>query len=816
MDRLYESNLRNRQARNFFTYSNCEGRLNAFERLKLNEAYEKFIRLESLMTESYRPTGNERIQAWHKFIVMEDKATPGKGYLLQEFVKKAFKAISKAVAGKRSLEKGGSLFGLGKKSKAQRAEFEKMKNETQKEFMDAIEGSVTEDYPNNDDVEEFKKETQDVLDNADKFIKNSPVEARPELYKALKKWVTYQLDQNMGDHYKHFMETKRFRLPRLDEERKKKEEKSALEDSETIKGLESDTFPKFLKMLGIAGLGSMVGILASHPEIFSSDTVKAIITNDAQTVQQAVEKAMPPVTLRSRFCDELFPEFFKKIGDAKPDKSPQEMLEFFKTMGGGDESAGAKAIFDKMGIANPGGENSEYVLGRLEKGMSVKDSFGMPGSTTGRMERFGGAAGTPVSISGLVTKVLVSKVIRTSVTQLVGVSAAGAGGAVAGAAAAGVVGVGALLSGWAIGRLRKKSLKDSRAAFLKDLYGKIDELQKDPPAEPPPADPPSTEPAPSVTSPDATPGGEEGEKREGPKCDPDTIKQKILDFIKTRKGIKETQHQIIVNNLAKAVTVPDFKPVDVADLEKIIPTVRGLKKLKPQTVSGLANAIKDCFDLEEDVEEEEGAPEPGTGGEEAPAEPEKEVKKIEAGTQEDIATRAFDDQASYFEPEKPGFEKDQKYSAFVRNANTENSTDESNAIAAGNYKRTYQEKLSKADFRKLVRLLSDMGKLDDNEINFEDEEIRNDLSTTTNKQFKKSLPGQYMARARKLSNDPQVQDLLRDNDLPLMLLAKRRALAEAIALILRRSAQVLTEQRRLRSDKIVLERWQRMAGLLKG
>ena len=883
LNRLHESRaVEKRISVEFVSPSEWRGVLTPARANRLNEAFSRFLVLESLMSESYDPTRNERYAAWREFLKLEVKNNPSAHGLLEDaaakpsfkekvksgfgkaakFVGDILKAPSRAIAGTRSISR------MGKVGKQREEEFKEL---SEKDLIKNLNAAVSKDFPNNKKLEDFQADVVKVTSTADEYMKGLGEDkaALAGAYEIFNKWLSYQLDQKMGDHYKHFMENFNYKLPMLLEAEEKPEEKPAEKkgdekkggglagkkgESESLKGLKSNVLPAVLGVLGTIGGFAASYILSANPDLFNPEMVKAIESENVEMIQKQIEAApsIGDVNISAISARESIAQYATGLKGPEP-KSAKDFLSIFSAKGNGDPYAGAKSLFGEIDIKNPDASNSDYVVKRLTQGMDPKKAFFSTGAHNNELERFGGMGGKIKKISGAslakaAARQLILKPVKTKLISMV----AGAGaktGLASAAAGLGAAAAAGILSALAVKALRVKGLKSSRAQVLNNLYreiGTYTEPESAPvqpatpdgggggggggtPTSPSPGDeggggggaPPSTDPGVPTT----TTGTEEeiGDEEEV-KCTPEQLKAKVLDFLKTRKGIKADKQQVVADKLAAAMLTPDFQPETVEDIEASIKGISGLKKLKAATVAGLANAVKDCFfeSGEEDIEdEEEGgtpgpAPAPGPGTEETPAEPEKEVKKIEAGTQEDIATRAFDDQASYFEPEKPGFEDDQKYNAFVRNANTENSTDESNAIAAGNYKRTYQEKLSKADFRKLVRLLSDMGKLDDNEINFEDEEIRNDLSTTTNKQFKKSLPGQYMARARKLSNDPQVQDLLRGNDLPLMLLAKRRALAEAIALILRRSAQVLTEQRRLRSDKIVLERWQRMAGLLKG
>ena len=782
----------------------------------MNEAYSKFTKLESLLSESYSRHGVERIQAWNKFILFEDRATPNKGYLLREFLGAAAKWIHKKIGGKSRLYKGGSFMGLGSKSREQQAEYGSMK-ETQKELMDVIEKSVSADYPNNDDVKQFEKETQAVLDNADKFIKNSPVEIRADMYKTLKKWVVYQLDQKVSSYYQDHMESKRYRLPRLDEaekkegepagkdggkESEKKKASSALDDSETVKQLQSTVLPKFLKFLAGAGALVTAGTLAAHPEILKPTTYQAIQSGDTAKVASEVDKVVPPseMTLTKRFGHDLNNEYFEGLkaqgkldipGD--PSKNPKDLLKFYSEVGNGDPVKGASSWFSQVKIDNPGSKNAAYVVDRLKSGKSIEDAFAMPGSKGGFMERMGGAAGVPVAVKvgSWVAKTLVVSKVSTGLTTLLasgGILSAPAWAPFAAATGAAVA-VGGLLSSWLIKSRRDRSLTKSRLAFLNGLKDKIDELEKTPSTEPPPAEPPPGEPAPSTAPPPDESDIEDIEDKPR-KCTDDEIKQKILDYLKTTKSIDPDKHDAIANILTKEFANDDFQPKSVEDLAKSIPSMPRLKKLRPTTAAALANAVKDCFDF---------SGEATTGGkEEARPLSDEEIDGIVDKVNLDI------------------------FQGYSHNA-------------GGGMNRKYLNKDSpvksskdlKPMLAQLVKVLSDKGKItpeydkgkdpNDYRIPGYDNKMKKSkkepIKTKADEEFISKIDPAQMERARNLMSDPDVKKIVGDFELPLYMLGGRKALLEMLATILKRGGAILAERLHIRNDKLVLERWQRMAGV---
>lgn len=527
--------------RNLISKRKWNNHLSTNEIDQINEVWSKFVYSESFLSESVA-SSTPRILRWEQFIKLEDekgnysltnegiwdkiKSAAGK---VASAVGKGLKYVSRKVAGKRSLEKGGSLFGLGKKSKAQRAEWAKLEQD-QKELIDILKAATSKDYPNNRDVEEFKTQTMKAVGDAEAFIKtHEDPGVRAEMYKAVKKWISYLLDQKIGDHYKHFMENMSLAgaMLILEAEEEKKEEEETLGtkkgSSESIKGLNSKVLPTVLKILGGAGLAVAAGILATHPEIFSS-TAKAIVTDDVQTITTEVDKVVGPIEIKERFATKFVPEFIdglKAKGDivitGDPGHNSKDFLSFVaKNFGNGDQKAGLTAFFDSVKMDTAGGGNVDYILKRMAGGMDVQEAFKMPGSVGGAMERFGGAAGRPISIGGIVAKQLVNKVVKSTITKMVGAGVLSSAGLATTAAIAGAVGVGGLLSGFAISRLREKSKKDSRAAFLDDLMDKVGEIEQKeeetslvPPPEPPPEE-----------DDDRDRGEDEGEAGPGPGPEP--------------------------------------------------------------------------------------------------------------------------------------------------------------------------------------------------------------------------------------------------------------------------------------------------------
>lgn len=471
----------------------------------INDAWRRFQREDLLLSES--PHNSSRLQRWERFLIAEDDASGDKKKTgiwskIKSGISKGLKWIGRKAAGKRSLEKGGSLFGLGQKSKKQQEEWGKLEQD-QKELIDLLKSSTSKDYPNNEDVEEFKLETMAALRSADSFIKSHEDPAvRVEMYEVIKKWVSYLLDQKLGDYYKHFMENMSLAGAMLLLEAEEDALGVKKGSSESIKGLESKILPTVLKILGGAGLTFSGAIIAAYPEILTPSTIKAVTIDDSVAVQQNVDKVVPTFNVTGQYGPDFTKSYFDGLqaqgisfsGD--PTNNSTDLIKFFSDRGGGDPSVGAAAWFKELNVANPKGTNSSYFLDRLNKGMPVTEAWEAKGKPGLYLERMGGGAGIPVSVGGWIAKSLVNKAVKGLITKFVVTSGVlGATGALTAAAAGGVAGVGGLLSGFAISRLREKSKKDSRAAFLNDLYDQIDQFEKKEETilEPASTEPPSKE-----------------------------------------------------------------------------------------------------------------------------------------------------------------------------------------------------------------------------------------------------------------------------------------------------------------------------------
>lgn len=453
----------------------------------LNEAFNKFRFVETMVILESSNKSYSRENLWEQFLMLEDEAASadqdsGKkpGFLGKawEKVKKGAKSALKSVAGKRATTQFGS------KGAEQRKEFEKLSSSAAASIIDAMNAAVGDfaKYPNMDSNAEFQKMTNDALKAADELVAEYEYpEVKALMYDAVKKWVSYVLDQKLGDYYKHFEESASTLGMMINEaENEKEEEKpSALGtksgESRTIKGLKSNIAPAVLGAVGAAG-ALAAGILKAHPDLLGQDTIQVVTQGSPEQATEIISQKLGPLKITDWTARGSTDQVYQHLFGSKPTSS-EDYVKLFKALdpsGSNDASAGAKNLFDMVGIKQGNKVlNSDYVLNRLSS-MSPDKAFDMPG--VGPMERWGGRAGIPKMVIGLVSRQLRSKAVTGAVKTVL----AKAGISTAGAAAMGVAGTlaaGGILSAIAIKLLRNKSLKNSRAQFLDSLIDNIGKVQ---------------------------------------------------------------------------------------------------------------------------------------------------------------------------------------------------------------------------------------------------------------------------------------------------------------------------------------------------
>lgn len=755
----------------------------------LNEAYAKFSFAEPMIILESGGKSLDRAKLWEQFLSLEDEliheapaddrlaAAAGeeqgekkKGFLSRAWdtVKKAAKAPLKLVAGTRSLSR------MGKAGKARESEFEAMKDAKNEiaDLIRAMNGNVDnfEEYPNNKSDKEFQEQTIRTLLLADKMIEDEKDPAvRAAMIDAAKKWISYVLDQKLGDFYKHFKEVSVTLGNHLHEEDEANKKKSALStrsgESETLKGLKSNLAPMILGALGAAGFAA-AGILKAHPDLLGSDSVEVISQGSPSQVEELVTQKLGDLKVTDWSAKGSASQVYEHMFGKKPTSS-EDFMKLFKTFDpdGADPSKGAKNFFDAVGISNKGSQNSEYVLDRLTK-MNPDKAFDMPG--VGQMERMGGRAGVGKIVTGLIVRQLKKKAVSGIMTKVM----TGAGISTVGAAATGAalaVGAGGILSALAVKALRIKGMKDSRAAFLDNLIDSVGSKVRDLEAEAPTKietnidiDSGKVDVKPSTEEEGGGNADDEDEEAEEKKCSDEEIRAKltnVLKFVKFKKG-----GAAAVEKMMRSLS--SNTPSSLEDLKTILNKNR-VKPLKDATITKFAAAIADCFDFDgEDEEVEE------TGGSDQSTN--TVVNKIVDLVSDDLSKYRTEKEA------QSGEGKDNL------KLNTQISQDE---------------------IRKLVTLLRDNNKLNNS---FKNDVVTSVDSITDDETFIKGINASAIEKYK--SNDSLKSIDFEKQKLPLYLLANRGALLEVLRLI-NKHAKLLSESNRP-SGKVIFERWQKMAGIL--
>ena len=831
----------------------------------LNKAYTKFSLAEPMLVLESN-SRSSRQDLWEQFLFEEDKSAEDKSSADQKnkgekksgFLGKAWEKVkkgTKAVLGAGGLTKKKSMSSMFNKAD-RAAEYEELVSGPASEVIKILNDETfqkSKEYPNMKSNEEFQKLTLDAFGKVDQYIQSQKDEAlKAVLLKSVRKWVSWVLDEKLGDYFKHFEESAA-RLEDLiveaeenkdektgDKPAEKKDRKYKLSsekgESETLKGLKSNIAPAVAAALGTAGAVLAGAIFSSKPELGEPESIETITQGDPKEVEELVDKTFGDIKITDWTAQGSVEQAAQQMFGKKLETS-QDFVDFFKTIdpsGGGDASAGARAFYKAADIADQNGKtlNTDYVLDRLSK-MDPKKAFNMPG--VGPMERMGGRAGIPKLIKNFAVKTLTKKKIVNAIKTVVT-----AGGAVTslGAGAATAVGVGlaaaatGLLSAIGLKLLRNKSLKKSRAAWLDALDVGIKQEEEKKATEggegsnaPPPQavdvdpgtgkvtidpnkinkpegggggddkQPPGPDGKPTEPGGDEDEEDAEDEEMEGPKCTPEELKKKLDDAAKNTKYNDEAKVRI-VGRVLKALQGATAESVD--ELTKLIKSKN--PKMKDATAAMFAKAVEDCFvDMED---EEEGGGDEGTKPGEPPApeekpgeeEPEKKVEKLGSAEIKDITNDVWEDYRDY------------KGSVYAKTSAYDKMSS-----------------LTRDDISKLVNLLNDKGKLqhggDYNELDREKQkgEFLQLDDKDADADFKKRVPPGYKGifktwRRSEPDMMDDVESLLSNNDLPLYLLANRRALREALKLIYKH-AGILNEKKR-RSGAVLIERWQKLAGVV--
>ena len=271
-------------------------------------------------------------------------------------------------------------------------------------------------------------------------------------------------------------------------------------------------------------------------------------------------------------------------------------------------------------------------------------------------------------------------------------------------------------------------------------------------------------------------------------CSSSELDTKILAALNKTKYNPSTYDRVKKRVLDSVKGAPSVKNLDLDALKRMIKDKN--PKMRSGTIELFAKAVQPCFmsvDEEEKSETEKS---------------EKKVEKLSNFEVKEIIDNVMKDMEAY--------------------------------TAAGKGTDFKMISVDQDTIKKLVKLLNDKGKLDYSQYNDDAEIIKKDVESikkskaainnnsekiVVDDDFINSVPNRNIIR--NWVNEPELagalHDLLGDNKkLPLYLLANRRALAEAIGLIHKHARRLLIEKKRNAESKLLTERWQKLAGLIRG
>lgn len=413
-----------------------------------------------------------------------------------------------------SLEKGGKVFGDRKMRNIAaldkvNAALEKASSDTVKTLKDNIEEKYPE-FPNMESKEEFLNALLDIgtaYDSIEAAVSKGKFEAKAanEMVQALREYVTYILDYQLSDVYKHFTEGKRTqqklgeavqqvtptspparRRPRLTSRKDsiagkggspedpgtpqgrftRRGAKGGAVDSETLKGLDSNTAPLILGALG--ALGGGFGWLVKQGWFIKSLTPAAIRTvwlpvlkgaKMGVTQGLAILNGTPTANLSTMTLSNFVSDMTKH-GLVSSAGTPTKKLLNMAASAGNSNFANWWTTNGLNDLAT----NGTKTLGEL-----------IPASGSG-------AAGA----GGDIFTQQVVKVLKTKVASSVagGTATAMAGQMAAAGTLASTLGIGLVTAGAAVKLIRMKGKKSSRAQLLRDLSTELQSFEAPEPTEP--------------------------------------------------------------------------------------------------------------------------------------------------------------------------------------------------------------------------------------------------------------------------------------------------------------------------------------------
>jgi DNA-binding ferritin-like protein (Dps family) len=801
---------------------------------RINEAYRKFIFSESLLLISEQSNTVPRARLFEQFLQLEDLQNSLNSKVIKrpllelwdDIKKGAKKALRWAKGETRKTHRGGSFLGMGSKSKAQEKQFERLKAE-QGNLMAILEKETTKinsDYPNNESYTEFVDSTLKALQAASDFIgeNGKTPDERAAMFKALKQWISYLMDQKVSDKYKRVTGAKEGEVvaDKKDALKKKKaagseeiphlnsaneifsryEElifEAAAEDGDSLatkkneseewKELNNKTIPAILNVLGKAGIavGAVTGLaqfIAAHWALIAGWLFQEPPTEEEY---KRLTKTTEDVTLGGEGHQYMHDQVGKYLKFDPASTSREEFVDMLTKQYGSLEK-GVDKMLDVSKVDTSTSNNHDFLMKVLtdqeHAGDSVKDIMDIGKTASGQhswlesMKNGPGKAGTWTA-ARVVWKLITDKRIREGAIAVIPAAIANlAAIPVAAAAGLAVTGVLSLVAGKWVKRSRENAMKSSRIQYLNDLFDDVETMEKGEDAGPIPT-PPPVPPQPVPLPPPPEPEPEEEN------CSPEEMKKKLLDALKKTK-YKSDMHEKIADGIVAALKDKEIKNID--DIVNAIKTK--YRKMKPATEKMLADAIADCFGLsgtgEEEPEEEEDKAE------------EKEVKNISGGEVASMVDNVMKDLNMYKE------KVDGKY-----------RTD-----------------ISRDKVEELIKYLNSKGKLSFDNYNSDDSTItgimdkikgppnglpkspeqKDDMFMKNIPPAYKSIPDQWVRKQGDIAAD--VSKILGGNSLPMNMLALRRGLVETITKSIFKHARILHENKR--NDVLIIARWNRLAGIL--
>ena len=386
-----------------------------------------------------------------------------------------------------NIEKGGKIFGRTKRTKEAAEKLEAaIANATKKTFGD-FRKKIEKDYPefpNMESKEEFMNALLDIgaiYDSLDAVVgKGIDAVSANAVVDALREYVTYLLDYELSDTYKHFNEGQELeeavgrvtstaaperRTPRRtgtaggggapedpDAPKGKFTKRGAqgdAVDSATLAGLASNKLPAILALSGAAGV--LAGMLAKSG--WALDALKQLRgIKNIQQVGKGIEKIR---TVLSPQPNEGFTQMFGRIANADPstfgpNTDPQALFSAMKQMG--IDPQNPKQLFE-LGV-----DPQAYSQAIQSGAKTIGEMF--PASN--RELWLDKGAEAVAEVTKEITKKLGSGAAGGAATVAAGQLAAAS-------TLASTLGIGLVAAGAAVKLIRIKGQKSSRAQLLQDL-----------------------------------------------------------------------------------------------------------------------------------------------------------------------------------------------------------------------------------------------------------------------------------------------------------------------------------------------------------